>query len=93
MKSTKIERKIEAWVERAGKYFLVLLSLIFIGSLVVVSYERNLCSRKCLNKGFVDYRYKPFGRLSSSACYCLNKQEAELKRKVPRGTRIDIYSE
>lgn len=96
---TKLEKIIETYKEASlgiQNFDLdeFLLRWILIPTVPVIGNASSKCSSACIENGYVDFRYVPPDRRSGnshSKCYCLTEDEAKVKRRIPKGMRIDDW--
>lgn len=54
-------------------------------------YNTQKCREVCEARGFYDYRFIPKRRRSGNyedRCYCLTEEEAQIKNRIVKGTRV-----
>jgi hypothetical protein len=81
---------VAKWIEKHQIKFFIVIGLVFFYIFINDSYERNLCENKCMKSGYYSFRFKPDGRYSDEACYCLSEEESKIKDKIPKGKKIGI---
>ncbi len=75
----------ELWLVK----WLVLPCFVIWGiySLISMGKGRSRCEEMCFTQGYVDVRYIPEGG-SEEKCICLSQEEDDIKKRIPKGTRI-----
>lgn len=81
------------WLEKYQKPLIIIIFSAFLFVLMRDSFERKRCNNICIEKEYASFRFVPRSKRfrREPRCMCLTQEEAELKNRVPQGTRVLIY--
>ncbi len=73
--------------------WIVIPFILIVIAFVLFDSKKNTdeCREACISQGFHDSRFIPRNARAANykdKCYCLTEEEAQIKNRVVRGTRV-----